>query len=57
MEAELQKWLGYKGTDYRDLDAAVLAELALIAQQHGKGAKEAAAALDKFLLVHRLGGG
>lgn len=53
MEADLQRALGARGTLYKGVDPLVLSQLAAAAQQHGLEAKQAAAAFDKFMTVHR----
>lgn len=56
MEADLQSALRVRGTLYKGVDPSVLASLAAAAEHHGLAAKQAAAAFDKFMTVHRCGG-
>lgn len=54
MEAELKRALQFKGTLYSGVEPEVLSDLAAAAQRHGlTTAKEAAAAFDKWMTVHR----
>lgn len=53
MEVELHHALQKRGTLYKDVDPALLAQLADNAQQRGMDAMQAAKAFDKFMSAHR----
>lgn len=53
MEADLQKALLGRSTQYKRVDPAVLSQLVEVAQHHDLGAKQAAVAFDKFMAVNR----
>ncbi|KAL4852696.1 DNA polymerase alpha subunit B [Chlorella vulgaris] len=53
MDADLARCLAIRGTLYKGIDPSVLSQLTSVVQQHEMTAKQAAAAFDKFMTVHR----